>query len=207
MVRINLLPSEIIERRRYERFFPYVFIAAGVLIGVIVLTWAAMQFFVNERTQTLQQTKESTQQLTEQAAALEVFDKRELELAARQEASEQALIGRVNIGRVAEELSLVLPAEVWLENIVINEASGITLTGNTPYVGKQTMDEGYKSVAATLVRINGITAVYDVWLLNASEVVYSNFEGSTDASAPVVTFDSNAKIEREQPVVAVPPSQ
>lgn len=207
MVRINLLPTEIIERRRYERFFPYVFIAGGVLIGAIVLTWAAMQFFVSERAQTLQQTQESTQQLTEQAATLEVFDKREAELAARQEASEEALVGRVNIGRVAEELSLILPAEVWLDNLVINEAAGINFSGSTPYDGKQTMDEGYKSVAATLVRINGIESVYDVWLQSASEGSFTAFEGSAEASTPVVTFSTNAKIERELPVVAAPPAQ
>ena len=32
MLRINLLPPEILERRKYERFYPWV-----VLVGVLVL--------------------------------------------------------------------------------------------------------------------------------------------------------------------------
>lgn len=209
MVRINLLPQEIIERRRYERFFPYVFIAGAILVGVIVVTWAGMQFFVAQRAATLQQTQESTQQLTQQAESLAVFDKREAEVAARQKAAEEALIGRVNIGRIAEELSLVLPDEVWINNLLINEATGITMQGFTPNTDKQDMSEGYKSVAAMLVRINGLEDVYDVWLTTASSQNFTAFQGavSTDASASVVGFDATAKIQRETlPAPATPPA-
>lgn len=208
MVRINLLPQEIIERRRYERFFPYVFIAGAIMIGITVIAWVALQFFVSERAATLQQTKESTQQLTAQATALEVFDKRETEVAARQKAAEDALRGRVNIGRIAEEFSLVLPDEVWMKSLIIDEARGIEFVAHTPESGKPTMDEGYKSVAATLVRINGLTEIYDVWLDNAVRATFNEFEeGSVDASAPVVTFTTRTKIEREGVPLIVPPAQ
>lgn len=208
MVRINLLPQEIVERRRYERFFPYVFIAGAILIAVIFAAWAILQFSVNNRTQELQQTEESTQQLTQQAAKLEVFDKREGEVAARQKAAEEALLGRIDIGRIAEEISLVLPDEVWLQSLVINEVTGVQMVGFTPNTDEQDMTEGYKSVAATLVRVNGLEDAYDVWLTNASSQSFNQYQPrnvvSSDASVPVVGFESTAKIVRDAVPVTAP---
>lgn len=200
MVRINLLPPEIIEKRKYDRFLPYIFVAAAILVGVIVVVWGMMQFFVSQRTASLQQTQESTRELTEQAQALAVFDQREAEAAARQKAAQDALAGRVNIGRLAEELSLVLPDEVWLDSLLISESTGIQFKANTPEPDNQTMDEGYKSVAATLVRVNSLEQTYDVWLSSASLATFTGLQPradySSETSIPVVAFESTAKISR-----------
>ena len=37
MMRINLLPREVLERRRYEKWYGYIFIGFGVLLLVILL--------------------------------------------------------------------------------------------------------------------------------------------------------------------------
>lgn len=200
MVRINLLPPEIIEKRRYERFLPYIFVAAAILIGAIVVVWGMMQFFVSQKTASLQQTQESTRELTEQAQALAVFDQREAEAVARQKAAQDALAGRVNVGRLAEELSLVLPEEVWLDTLLISESTGIQMKGNTPAPDEQTMDEGYKSVAATLVRVNSLEQAFDVWLNSASLATFNALQPradySSETSIPVVSFESTAKVLR-----------
>ncbi len=51
------------------------------------------------------------------------------------------------------------------------------------------MDVSYKSVAKTLVRLNDLDNVSDVWLTNAANAEYSGFApvtGQTFVPAPVV---------------------
>ena len=121
MIRINLLPPEIIERRKYERFYPYVFVAGGILLAVLLVSWGGLQFVVQARADALQQTRESTQQITEQAKALSVFELREAEFEVRQQAASTALADRVNMGGLAADITLVLPDEVWIERLQVNE--------------------------------------------------------------------------------------
>lgn len=198
MVRINLLPPEIIERRKYERFYPYVFIAGGLLLAMVVASWGATQWVVGGRATVLQQTRENTQGLNEQAAALAVFELRESEFDARQQAATQALEGRVDMGSLAEEISMVLPEEVWVERLFINEETGVTLNADTPNSDDRTMAEGYKSVAATLVRLSTLDDLHDVWLTGARSQIYT-FMGSTSATTPVVAFESTARLRANEP--------
>ncbi len=154
MVQINLLPPEILERRKYDRYYPYVFVTAGILIAIIVLVWILLQFLVGQRAQVLQQTQETTAQLTAQAESLAIFEKQRGELEARQQVASRPSLGRVDMGGLAEDISLVLPEEVWSYRLKCSEFNGMEIGAFTPVTSQPNVKEGYKSVAATLVRLS-----------------------------------------------------
>jgi len=197
MVQINLLPPEIIERRKYDRFYPYVFVVAAILIGIIVLVWILLQFLVSQRTQVLQQTQETTAQLTAQAESLAIFEEQRGQLEERQKAASQALAGRVDMGALAEDISLVLPEEVWTNRLKCSEVNGMEMIAFTPVTSQPNIKEGYKSVAATLVRLGALPDLNDVWLTVAEVKDYSVFQPSErtqDASATVLEFTSTGRV-------------
>lgn len=210
MVRINLLPAEIVERRKYERFYPYVFIAAAILFAVVVIAWLGLQFLVSQRVDSLQQTEETVIQLQEQAAAYAIFQQQDEALKERQAVASKALEARVDMGTLMEEISLVLPEQVWLEGMKLDEAAGATLIANAPNDGSNKMGNGYKLAAATLVRLNSLKVLYDVWMDLAANTAYEKYQGedavTTGASSPVVKFTPTAKISLPATSPAAPVS-
>lgn len=212
MVRINLLPAEIIERRRWERWYPYLFVAAGILLAVVVVTWLGMQLFVQSRNTQLQQTEQTVANLQRDAAKLAIFQEQQAALKARQETVSSALGGRVDMGRVLEEISLVLPDNVFFTEMVLNQDTGAVFVGATSDVEEPEIGEGYKSIAATLVRLNSLEALRDLWLTVAESDQFQDFqEEGQGGQAKIVSFEMTAKIsgpptQTVQPAVPAPPN-
>jgi Tfp pilus assembly protein PilN len=198
MLRINLLPREVLERQRFEGWYRYIFIISVGLILVVLLIAAGLYVAVQQKSDDLQTANEQAQQYAEQGRAFDIFEKKETELAARQILAQLALADRLNIGKLAEEISLVLPDEVWLDSMNIDQANGLTFIGNTPRSTSQAMNVAYKSVAKTLVRLNELPDVDDVWLTSASNQTWSAWDTAStiNTTTPVVQFTTSAKVGR-----------
>lgn len=198
MVRVNLLPPEIIERRKYERFYPYVFIVGAILIAVVLMVWLGLQLAVNQRNDALQQMKSSTQELQAQAESFAVFERKQQELLKRQAIVDTALAGRIDMGRLAEDISLVLPSDVCAETLACNQLSGLTLGGYVPISSKPLVADGYKDVAAALVRLAALEQIKDVWLVSASigraSGPFEPADRTADASGTVMDFSATGDI-------------
>ena len=200
MLRINLLSRDILERRRYENWYPYVFIVTTVLLGVLLFTAAIMWYVGYSKQASLQQLAEVSQTLKSQADAFGIFEQKEQDLAKRQQVVQTALADRINLGQVANDISLVLPDEVWLSDMTLSEAQGVALSGNTPQSPSEAMDVGYKSIAGMLVALNELPQLHDVWLSTASNITFTGWEASALASGtaatpvPVVSFQATSKL-------------
>ena len=203
MVRINLLPPEVLEKRRFEKWYGVVFLVFAVLLGIILLVYGYFWLGGAQKNGDLQLLQEQSSKLQEQADAFGIFEQKEADLAKRQAVATTALANRVSMGRVGEEVSLVLPDEVWLQQLSISEVDGLTVTGYTPYSSSHSMDVSYKSVAKTMVRLNELDDVSDVWLTNAANAEFTGFVpvvGTTFLPAPIVGFSVKGKVS--PPVVA-----
>lgn len=209
MFRINLLPKEVLERRRYEGWYRWIFILAAGLILIILGVYVLLMVEVASKNGQLQAIQESTTQQKALAAQLSIFENKEQELLARQGVAQTALAGRVNIGQVAEDVSLVLPDEVWLDLLTINQNTGIVLTGQTPRNAGESSDVAYKSVAKTLVRLNELPDLYDVWLSTAANGQWGGWAPSPGLSTlplsvDVVTFQATTKVVQPAAAAAAP---
>lgn len=207
MVRINLLPPEIGERRKFEQQFTYV-VAAGLLLLVILgLAWAFLQWQVAQKSDVLQTNRETASKVQAQAEAFKVFELKEQDFAARQAIAAAALAGRVDWSRIANEISLVLPSDVWLNSIEAEEEDGLTLIGMAIDSETDVPDLGHKAVAKTLVRLADLALLENVWLTSSEKTLDSETEatliefeitsGVVKPAAPATTNSS----------VPAPPSQ
>jgi len=198
MVRVNLLPREVIDRRRFEQWYRYVFI--GLVGGVLIVLFAYAGLFLmtQQKVDELQVLQEEATTLKAQADAFAVFEVKEQELVARSVVAQAALAGRINMGMLAEEISLVLPDEVWLDNMSLSQDTGVALSGSTPRSASESADVAYKSIAKLLVRLNELKSLYDVWLVSATNTTWNGWDVPEDDPKPLpadtVSFQVTSKI-------------
>ena len=203
MFRINLLPKEVLERRRYEGWYRWIFILAVGMILIILAVALLLWFDVRSKQDQLQAVLDQSKQYAAQAEQLSIFQNKEEQLQKRETVAQAALAGRVNVGQLANDVSLVLPDEIWLDLLTINQDTGLTLSGNTPRSAGESNDVAYKSVAKMLVRLNELPQLYDVWLNSAANATWGQWATSASASseanplaAKVVAFQASGKIVR-----------
>lgn len=208
MMRINLLPPEVLERRRYRSWYRYIFIIGTGAVFIVLLVALGLYLSVMQKTSQVQAREEDAQRYAASAEAFRIFEEREQELVAREAVAQQALQSRINMGKLAEEVSLVLPDEVWLDSMTINQDTGMQLAGNTPRSSSQSMDVAYKSLAKTLVRINDLANVYDVWLTSAANTTWQRWAPTDNGQTPlplnVVGFQATGKVTAGPAVPSAP---
>lgn len=188
-MRVNLLPPEIRERRQAEERIGWVAFGAIVLALVLAGVWAYATIQVRSRTDELaaiQQQVESTRAAADQLA---IFEERESELQARRAVVEQALSGRVAWARLFDELSLVMPSDIWLQTLAADETDGMQVAGYAVDAPADSPDVGHASIAKLLVRLADLEQLYDVWLTSSEK---------TDLEEqPAIQFTVTARIKAE----------
>lgn len=171
-MRINLLPREILEQRRAEKRVGWV--AAGALAVAVVLgaVWLYGDFRLNEKQNELAAIEQQMQAIQAQADQLAVFEMRASELEERRQIARSALAGRLDTARLLEEVSLVLPTDLWVETMLLDETAGLSIAGyavdsteDAPYVG-------HKAIAKGLVRLADLDTLSDVWLTNSTKTLF-----------------------------------
>lgn len=173
MMRINLLPPEILERRRAERRMRYV-VLAGVAVAVLLAAvWAYGFFRLEAKRQQLADIQQQVAKTRAEADQLKIFEERATELAARKQTVALALGDRRDWAKLFDEMSLVLPDDVWLQTLSAGETDGVQMLGWAIDVPNDSPDLGHKSIAKTLVRLADLDQLYDVWLTNSVKQPYN----------------------------------
>ncbi|MDA3935496.1 MAG: hypothetical protein PF636_01335 [Actinomycetota bacterium] len=189
MVRINLLPPEITEKRKYESMFGVVLIVGIVVLALVFAGYGWLEFQVGTKQNELQGRQTQAAQVLAQAEAFSVFEQREGVLDQRLATAQLALSGRVDWGRLVEELSLVLPDDTWVVSMRCTEA-GLTLS--CVALDDDLTSSDHKAVARTLIRLSQLEQLNNVWLSTSTKSVLS--EG--DWEQPIITFSVNTGVER-----------
>ena len=197
MIRINLIPPEILQRRRDEVRWRWLWLGALIVAVALGLFYVVMFFNTVGIQAQVANTKEQADTLQESARIFSVFRQRESELSARKSAVLAAATGRVDWANMLDELGLVLPTDMYLTSLAGSEAGvsqpvgSVTLAGQAvPVSDLQAPGQGYKSVAKALVRLTEMEQLDSVWLTQAGVAP------STDSSqvVPSITWQISAKI-------------
>jgi Tfp pilus assembly protein PilN len=186
MMRINLLPPEILERRQAEKRIGYVVFAAFGIAAVLAIVWMFAFVRVQGKEGDLAALQQEVQIANTQAAQLAIFEERAAELETRRATVVQALGDRREWARLYDEISLVLPSDMWIQSLAAEEDAGIALNGYAVDPPGDTPDTGHKAIAKALVRLADLDALYDVWLTNSSKV---DFEDQ-----PAIQFTITAQV-------------
>ena len=177
MIRIYLIPPEILQARRDESRWKSVWLGGGIATLVVVLFWAVLFLQVGTATTEVASIQQDAASLTAQTSRFDVFKQKEADLRVRQDAVDSATAGAIDWDKLLTELGLVLPNDVYLTTFtgVDNAASGvtgnsvITLAGQARFDPEESPALGYKSIAKMLVRLTEMKQLDNVWLTSATK--------------------------------------
>jgi Tfp pilus assembly protein PilN len=188
MMRINLLPPEILEKRKSERRLVYVALVAVLVLVILAGVWGVAFMRVNAKKQEVAARQQELAQTQARAAELKVFEDKSLELQRRKAVADTALMGRRNWARLFDEISLVMPTDVWATTLNATEGQGLQIDGYAIDSASDSPDLGHKSIAKLLVRLANLDQLFDVWLTNASKVELE--------TSPVIQFTVTASVSQ-----------
>ncbi len=198
MMRINLLPPEVLERRKAEKGIGYVVLAAVGVALILAVAWGFGFMRLQDKEGELATLQQEVQTTQAQANQLAIFEERAVELDARKAVVTQALGDRRNWGRLCDELSLVLPSDVWVQTLQLAEDDGLLMTGYALDNATDTPDAGHIPVAKLLVRLADLEMLQDAWLSGSSKGEFEErpaitFSVTAGVKAPVVAPDGDAQ--------------
>jgi Tfp pilus assembly protein PilN len=193
VIRINLIPPEILQNRKDERRWKWLALSGGVVAAVLVMFWAFMALQVTASTAEVDSISQEVTGLETQAAQFQVFQRVESDLKVRKDAAIAAKAGAVDWARMLYELGLVLPKDIYLTSFTgadggIGGTSNVSLAGQAVDKLNDSPDNGYKSVAKMLVRLADLDQLDSVWLSNTS------IAAATGDTAPMIGWTASARI-------------
>jgi Tfp pilus assembly protein PilN len=114
MIRINLLPPEIMVARRDEHRWKWVWLAGGLMAVVVAIVWGIVFLQVASSRADVASIQQQAAMLRAQTTRFDVFQRKEDTLRVRKDAVAAATAGRIDWARMLFELGLVLPDDIYL---------------------------------------------------------------------------------------------
>jgi len=196
VIRINLIPPEILQSRKDEQRWKWVWLAGGIAALAVALFWATTYLQLSSATSDVASIQQDVATMQAQTSRFAVFEQKEAELKVRQDAVDTASKGRIDWSQLLYELGLVLPRDVYLTTFTgVDNAGGgtaadsvITLAGKAVYDPDEVPANGYKSIAKMLVRLTELSELDSVWLTS------STLGTGTNTEAPMYQWAVNARI-------------
>jgi hypothetical protein len=201
MIRINLLPPEIVQKRKDEKRWRWVALGGVAAVVVVTLGFLVLQFQVSVKQAEVASVRQQAASLKSKADKFKIFQVKKADLAARKLIADGALAGRMDWSKLLAELCLVLPSDIYLDRIGVIEpkpgtppADGeLSIDGKALDYPYDVPDLGYKSIAKLLVRMAELPDLQAVWLLSsvkpAAPVVAADSGSSGGSAATDVSFD------------------
>ena len=168
MIRINLIPPEITQKRKTESRLALIILLFVIMVVIMGAFTAVMFVQVGIERDAVAALEQEVAAKQAQAEQFRIFEEQEGDLGARQQLADDVVAGRIDWGRLCEELSLVLPDDVWIEALTGDELEGVTLVGKALDNPVDVPDSGHKGIARTLVRLADLEQLYNVWLTNST---------------------------------------
>lgn len=202
-VKINLLPSEVIEKRRYEKLLSYVLILFVFLLALLAIFYGFNIVRLNNLNIDLSDLKLQTSRVAKDISNIEKYEQLKLKLEQQEQTLKTAMSDARPWLRFLNDLSLVMPNEAWLTALNLNkEAVDFSAKVLTDAKGNPT------NVAKLLVRLETLKDLTDIWTQGLTKP--SQAEESTTTTGPkVMDISVTAKLkplESSASAAPAPPS-
>jgi hypothetical protein len=117
MIRINLLPPEIVQKRKDEKRWRWVAFGGVVAFVIVGLVFAVLQLQVAGKQYEVSSVRQQAEALKQKADKFKIFQDKKTDLETRKQIAAGALAGRTDWSKVLSEICLVLPSDIYLTRI------------------------------------------------------------------------------------------
>lgn len=194
--RVNLLPPEVLEVRRFRRVQYGLGGMVLAAVGIVVLLFVLALGGVSSAQKQVDATRTEQSQLQGQLTKLNGVRLAYSQVAAGQAQLQSALGGEVQMSHFLNDLSLTIPTNVWLTGLTYN------LTGPSPQAGAAATGPTVTPGIGTLTATGSAFAHDDVaaWLVSLgrqkgyADPYFSDSTMSLSGARRIVTFTSTATI-------------
>lgn len=195
MTKINLLPQEILEKQKGERRLLYAVGAFLLMLVVLGGIYSIGAWQIRNEEQKLVELKTANQRLNRTIGEYKVYEERKAKLQKLEKIIATALSGEVAWHKILNEVSMIIPSDVWLSEFEGDITEGITCRGYAVDYGFDTPDLGHKPVAEWIVRLSEIKVLASIWLNYSQKATFgespaiefevtTQLKGDKSASAP-----------------------
>jgi Tfp pilus assembly protein PilN len=167
-VKINLLPKEIRDRRKGEKFIVIGIVALVVTIASLGFAYTYNNMRISDSQKNLADLQAESQRMQASIQSLQVYEQKLAEINGKKAIIDKALTGKIEWSKELEELMIITPNEVSLTKLT-GDATGLTFGGLASEASANNADEGHKPVAKWLMRLADTSKKPDVWLTSSDE--------------------------------------
>lgn len=192
-VYINLLPKEIIDKRKGERRLALALLAAVGIGAVLFAFFAVNMVRISGKENVIRGLEKENTNYTAAIDGIKSFQDKQNQVDQREKLIDSVSNVKFSWSRFLNDVSLIIPNDVWLTKIN-SDGSLITFEGSAKSDTSETLDIGHKLVAKWLVHLDQIDGLSDVWLASSDK----------DKTSDTIKFTSSAKIIQPVATVSAP---
>lgn len=189
-ININLLPPKVLEKRKAEKILVYLLGAMAALIFILTGVYALCNWKVQGEKSKLNYLKAERDQYNTEIAEYKIYEEQKTKIEAKKQIVEDAMAGEISWYKILNELSMVIPSDIWLANFT-GSSTGISLSGFAVDYAYDVPDEGFKVLARWLIRFNEVQRYSNV-------VLGGSFSRSTFNDRPAIPWSMSASFVTTQ---------
>lgn len=183
--KINLLPQNILDQRRFELWYPWIISTVIVLLLITGIIAAILGIGVIGQAADHDKTQDEIEITKMQAAELKKYEEDNDFLKARQKIVESALQDRLDAYLLSVALTKSLPGPVSIERLAFDAETGLIIQGVVEDKTGNPTTHDWKAVASTIDALESASIIRNTWLshgvLNDSYSNYETFDGEIPA--------------------------
>ncbi len=162
-LQINLLPLEILEKRKAEKIISLIVLGAAGLFAVVFLAFLYSSTLVGTEVDKLEELRAENARYEIEISKIGDFESSKIYVEERHQLVNEAVSRKYSWSKWLNNISLLIPNEVWLDSIDTKPNGDVTFSG-TALADTGSRQLGQKSVAKWLVRLSELDDMTDVWL-------------------------------------------
>ncbi|MDI6799087.1 MAG: PilN domain-containing protein [Actinomycetota bacterium] len=187
---INLLLRDIQEKRRKERQVGSMMLGATSLIFVMVVTYVVLYMVIQREEADLAGLNRDLTTINEEIVTYKQFEERKTEFDNRNSLVEVSIAGELALDKMLNEVSMIIPTNVWLTSLNLGYEGGFEVSGYT---------YDFPSVAQWLIMNDKMKLLEDIWLNNAAKTDYEGNEMVQFSSKARVPFSKAEESAKQSP--------
>ena len=204
-IKINLLPKEVLEKRKTEQRLALMLLGVIGLVAILIAVYGLNFIRVAQEQAKLDTIKAESDRVAAQIRKIADFEQSKLFVEEREKLVNTAIAKKYSWSRLLNNISLIIPNEVWLMEVAVEKDGKMTIKGKG-VGGSLASGIGHKPVAKWLVHLAELEDLKDVWLTRSTKAAESESGGgglgptssssTTDTkSSSTVEFETTAKLK------------